>query len=251
MATFEAYLPVHALRKIDIDSMLSVALPGDSSSEIQRLDYHHSRRAMIHFLLSLDPALCKNLPQSIATRLSDVNWEGLKVTYGKLKDKTEPYKAQNYAEQLDDPWELHFKQYPPGPKKSMEYIQKYRSEGFFPKELKLYWNYEEIRQLVQEKRVNKETDQETPCNTETNQEARFNPETDQDTHKALMEFPVYKRKHKGTVRYKITGIEKAVFDVAEKKQIIVLDFADERMPGGYFLENARTQEEVRRPADQR
>ncbi|CAF1218715.1 unnamed protein product [Adineta steineri] len=39
-------------------------------------------------------------------------------------------------------------------------------------------------------------------------------------------------------------IQHAVFKVPKNKQVIVLDFADERMPGGYFLENAMTQEEV-------
>ena len=52
------------------------------------------------------------------------------------------------------------------------------------------------------------------------------------------------RDNPGEIKFVVSGIEEAVFQVPENNQIIVLDFADERMPGGYFLENAYTQEEV-------
>ena len=232
MAQPKVYLPVHALRDVDIASMLSVASPTGSNDVSRRFDHHHSRRTMIYFLLSLKPASdCGELPESIATLVSKLDWIGLEKSYATLRCLPEPYQTQNSAEGLGDYWETKLTRYPPGPRKSRDYVEKYRSKGFDLNELKLYWNYEEIRQLGQEQ--------------------RFNTETDQDTHDALSASPVQERKNRGAVQYKNGGIETTVFDVPKDKQIIVLDFADERMPGGYFLENAMTQEEVRRPTDQR
>jgi len=137
---------------------------------------------------------------------------------------TEPYQKQYRAEKFDSYWELKREGNRSGPKQSREYISKYRQDGFRPEELKIYWNYDEIRDL--------------------NKNDRFNPITDSDTNDALLKSPVNTRENSGTIEFVRLGIETAVFRVPEDKQVIVLDFADERMPGGYFLENAMTQEEV-------
>ena len=82
-----------------------------------------------------------------------------------------------------------------------------------------------------------------------NEDNYFNPLADQDSHDALQQSPVNTRKNPGKIQFIQSGIEEAVFKVPRGKQVIVLDFADERMPGGYFLENAWTQEEVRGSID--
>jgi len=105
------------------------------------------------------------------------------------------------------------------------YISYCRTNGFQPNELKLYWNYEQIRDIIKN-------------------DTSFNSITDTDSRDALLKIPVNERNNTGKIDFLISGIEKAVFKVPKDKQIIVLDFADERMPGGYFIEGANTQEEV-------
>jgi hypothetical protein len=226
MTNARAYMPLHAFRKTDIQSMLSVALPFLNNDETQRrFDYHHSRRTMLYFLLSI-----YNIPnnQQVMDLINEckpkkTDWSHIETQYIDLKSIIEPYQIQNRADKFKNYWELE-KLNRPGPKQSREYISKYRSEGFQPEELKLYWNYEQIREL--------------------NKTDRYNPTTDSDTNSALLRSPVDTRNNAGKIRFVRSGIEKAVFQVPENKQVIVLDFADERMPGGYFIENARTQEEV-------
>jgi hypothetical protein len=226
MTNARAYMPLHAFRKTDIQSMLSVALPFLNNDETQRrFDYHHSRRTMLYFLLSI-----YNIPnnQQVMDLINEckpkkTEWSHIETQYIDLKSIIEPYQIQNRADKFKNYWELE-KLNRPGPKQSREYISKYRSEGFQPEELKLYWNYEQIREL--------------------NKTDRYNPTTDSDTNSALLRSPVDTRNNAGKIRFVRSGIEKAVFQVPENKQVIVLDFADERMPGGYFIENARTQEEV-------
>jgi len=226
MTTSKAYIPVHAFRKIDIQSILSVALPLLNNDETQRrFDYHHSRRTMLYFLLSMyDIPNNERLMSLINECNPKIDRLRIEQNYNDLKNIIEPYQKQYRADKLGTYWELKRDANRPGPKQSLKYISKYRQDGFRPEELKIYWNYNQIRDL--------------------NNNDRFNPITDSDTNDALLKSPVDTRNNSGTIEFIKSGIENAVFQVPEDKQVIVLDFADERMPGGYFLENARTQEEV-------
>lgn len=225
MTYAKAYIPVHAFQKIDIQSMLDVALPLLNNEDVQRrYDYHHSRRTMLYFLLAMKSTEHnEKLMDWIRACRPKIDWSDVQNHYDALKSVTEPYQKQRRAENLNTYWELQ-KFTLSGPKQSQEYISKYRQDGFQPGELKLYWNYEQIRTL--------------------NQNHHFNPVSDSDTYEALTKSPVESRSHEGKVEFVVLGIEEAIFQIPEGKQVIVLDFADERMPGGYFLENARTQEEV-------
>jgi hypothetical protein len=225
MTNPNAYIPLHAFRKIDIQSMLSVALPLLNNDETsRRFDYHHSRRTMLYFLLSMSrTSNNEQLMNLIKECQRKIEWTRVENDYNHLKTIIEPYQKQYRAEKFLSYWELN-KAITPGPKKSLEYISKHREQGFQLNELKLYWNYNQIRDL--------------------NKDDRFNPITDSDTHEALIKSPVDTRNNSGEIKFIKSGIEDAVFQVPEDKQVIVLDFADERMPGGYFLENAHTQEEV-------
>ncbi|CAF4142826.1 unnamed protein product, partial [Rotaria magnacalcarata] len=133
-------------------------------------------------------------------------------------------KIMNQAEDLGDYWQLKIPTNSLGPLKSREYISRYRLNGFQPNELKIYWNYNQIQTLAS-------------C-------ADYNAKTDSDAKNSLLTKPVYERRHTGKISFILSGIQDAVFQVPNGKQVIVLDFADERMPGGYYLENAMTQEEV-------
>ena len=227
MAETPAYIPVHALGKIEINSLLDIAVPLVNNAQThRRFDYHHSRRTMLYYLLSISATSGnEELINFIAEYRPQLDWSTVEEQYKTLKAVIEPYQKQHRAEHLDTYWELKVGSNRPGPKKSRGYISMYREAGFQPNELKLYWNYEEIRQL--------------------NQSGLFNPISDFDTSEALAEFPVEQRDNAGSVHFIRAGIQDAVFDIPDGKQAIVLDFADERMPGGYFLENALTQEEVR------
>ncbi|CAF4704311.1 unnamed protein product [Rotaria sp. Silwood1] len=226
MTHSKAYIPLHALRKIDIQSILSIAFPLLNDEETQRrFDYHHSRRTMLHFLLSIyNTSNNERITNLINECSSKIDLSRVEKDYYSLKNIIEPYQQQYHAEKFGNYWELIKGANRPGPIKANEYISKYRGNGFQENELKLYWNYDQIRELIEDD--------------------RFNPDTDSDTHDALLTSPVDTRENSGTIQFIQAGIQNAVFQVPEGKQVIVLDFADERMPGGYFLENARTQEEI-------
>lgn len=222
----KAYIPVHAIRKIDLESIISVALPLLNNDEIRmRYDRHHSRRTMLYFLLSIyNTHENEQLIRYINEIAPKVQHSQIETLYNDFKKMIEPYQREYHADKLGTYWEIKKDAKRTGPKQSHKYISMHRENGFQLNELKLYWNYDQIREL--------------------NQVNRFNPLTDSDAHDALLNSPVEKRENSGTIKFIESGIENAVFEVPEGKQIIVLDFADERMPGGYFLENARTQEEV-------
>ncbi|UJR25938.1 hypothetical protein I4U23_007286 [Adineta vaga] len=193
------YIPSHALQESDIQSILSIADPILLNDETRRrYDYHQSRRTMLYFLLAMKSTNNERLMGLIAKCKPSIDWSKLENTYNDLKESTEPYQQQYRAEDKED--------------------------GFQMSELKLYWNYQEIKDLKEP--------------------GLFNPEADQDSHDKLLDSPVEKRDCAGEIKFIRSGIEEAVFQAPVDKQVIVLDFADERMPGGYYLENARTQEEV-------
>lgn len=224
-----AYIPLKMLKSIHIESMLSVALPLLLDDHYRfRYDYHQSRRTMLKYLLSIksyddkDSVEYREFIKVAESYSKKFNWENIEKTAQELESMPEPYKQQYRVDGAESYWELQ-RLIRPGPKQALEYINKYRSDGFGLDELKIYWNYEEILGITND---------------------QFNSECDQDSHDNLKKWPVKKRSNAGGIKYIQSGIEKAVSDVPEGMQIIVLDFADERMPGGYFLENARTQEEV-------
>ena len=226
MTTMKGYIPLHAFRKIDIQSIVSVALPLLNNDETyRRFDYHHSRRTMLYYLLLMRSTLHnEELIRLINDCYPRIDWLRIEKDYNNLKNMTEPYQKQYHAEKFNTYWELKRESNRPGPLQSRKNILEYRQNGFQLNELKVYWNYNQIRDL--------------------NKVDRFNPIADMDTNSALVKSPVNKRHNSGAIKFVQAGIQNAVFQVPDHKQVIVLDFADERMPGGYFLENAQTQEEV-------
>ncbi|CAF0948721.1 unnamed protein product [Rotaria sp. Silwood1] len=220
------YVPIHSLRKCDICSIISIAFPlSNDKNWKKRVDYHHSRRTILSFLLSIKSMSDnKQILDFIYECYPNFDWSIVEENYLNLKNTNEPYQIQYHAENLGNYWQLRIPTHFLGPIKSREYISRYRSNGFQSNELKIYWNYNQIQSL-----------------TFSN---NYNPITDRDARDALLNSPVHERKNSGIIRFVILGIQDAVFTVPNGKQVIVLDFADERMPGGYYLEHALTQEEI-------
>lgn len=97
-------------------------------------------------------------------------------------------------------------------------MRKFRANGFDPKELKLYWNAKQIENLCPEW-----------C-----EKIAYDP-SDEDAVENLRQYPVCERNHSGKITYVTNGIEKAVFDVPENAQIILLNFAVNNFSLSYSL----------------
>ncbi|CAF1337713.1 unnamed protein product [Didymodactylos carnosus] len=222
------FVPGHSLHKVDICSVMSIALAPADKFWTKRVDYHQSRRTMLKFLLSIrssrDNRQLLDWIDECAPS-SQINWNVIEKHYIQLQNTIEPYQVLHNANNLGIYWEMKIKNVANiVASQSRPYIARYRNSGFRPDELKIYWNYKQIRDIIKD--------------------SSYNPVTDIDARKALLKVPVNQRKHTGTFHFVESGIQNVVFQVPKGKQIIVLDFADERMPGGYFIDGAQTQEEV-------
>lgn len=91
-------------------------------------------------------------------------------------------------------------------------MQRFRSGGFKPEELKVYWNAEQLEHLC-------------PKSSDGPDTKPPHDPSDADAVENLRAYPVPQRNHQGRIKYVNNGIEKAVFDVPTGAQIIVLNFA--------------------------
>ena len=91
-------------------------------------------------------------------------------------------------------------------------MDKSRKDGYKPEELKLYWNAEQLEALC-------------PKPGESPDIIPPHDPSDDDAIGYLREHPVAERNNSGKIEYINKGIERAVFDIPEGKQIIVLNFA--------------------------
>ena len=91
-------------------------------------------------------------------------------------------------------------------------MKKFREDGYTPDELKLYWNSEQLENL---------------CLNRGGSSGIIpsHDPSDDDAVQNLRKYPVSERNHSGEIRYVNDGIERAVFDVPEEAQIILLNFA--------------------------
>ena len=98
-------------------------------------------------------------------------------------------------------------------------MKQFRSYGWDPKDLKLYWNVQQLEDLCPKDEFKAENEQTDPINI-----LPCDP-SDVDAMAALRRHPISQRNHTCKIEYVNEGIEKAVFDVPENAQLIVLNFA--------------------------
>ncbi|CAF1113078.1 unnamed protein product [Rotaria sordida] len=207
---------------------MSIALAPTNDYWTTRVDRHQSRRTMLKYLLTIrslpgNSQLLDWIDQCAPS--SKINWNIVEKNYIQLKNTIEPYQVFHHASNLGTYWEMKIKNVAKiVDSQARPYIARYRTNGFKSDELKIYWNYQQIRDIIKDN--------------------SYNSLADIDARKALLNIPVHNRNNRGTFHFVISPITDAVFQVPQGKQIIVLDFADERMPGGYFIEYAKTQEEA-------
>ncbi|CAF1928026.1 unnamed protein product [Rotaria magnacalcarata] len=247
------YIPVASLTKSLLCSILCAV------SNHERIDWNHSRRTLLVFLLALNKRLEElkeianardKISDQITRKLDEIrqwlvyedhdgtcrepNWNELRETYQKMT-----------ADKVDDTWtyygghktkpyyELTISVSHPDIERSRLYMDCTRPNGFQSDELKLYWNAEQLEQLCPK----------AESQLEKFLQPLYDP-SDADAVEALRQHPVWQRNHHGKITYVTKGIEKAVFDVPKDAQIILLSFADEQSPGGGYLIRAWTQEEI-------
>jgi len=213
------YIPVSSLKEEDIRSLVELALNKDE----HRVDTHGGRQVAIKYLLTL---------RSINFNLDNfVSKQQLKTFEDKLKQLTriDLYKkefCENNDITREDYWELKSQS-----NKIHEIAKANRSsltqDQFTLKQLKVYFNRKQIENI--------------PYSKATFDDSGF---VDEDSRNNLANYRLDQRKNQGSIHTKQGRIENVIFDVPESKQIIVLDFADERMPGGLYLDGASTQEET-------
>ncbi|CAF1478052.1 unnamed protein product [Rotaria sp. Silwood1] len=209
-----------SLYEENIESLVKLCL----SKNRDRVDMHGGRKAALQYLLHIQSA---GFDLSSFINLKD--FEKLKEEINKLKELD--FYKKKFDEHRDDTyeqyWELtsHSNRIHPIAKNARQIINKY---GHFPLEqLKVYFNAKQIDNIPSSK------EHFESCGS-----------FDDDARDNMLKYPIAQRQNKGQINTKQGRIEKAIFDVPSGKQIIVLDFADERMPGGLFLYGASTQEET-------
>ncbi|CAF3082291.1 unnamed protein product [Rotaria sp. Silwood2] len=238
------FVPFESLTQQVIKSVVSVA------TTFRKPGFDYSERTILIFLLEIKKKL-KDIEKKIQESSTEIdqqmiqhahnvqqwlvdinkqpiNWIELEKKYSRIADQNCDEMARYCRSNIAEPYfELKVKTRYAGVLQSREYIKKFRENGFDPKELKLYWNVKQIENLC----------------PESSEKIPYDP-SDDDAVENLREYPVSERNHSGRINYVTNGIEKAVFDVPENAQIILLNFANEQSPGGGYLRHARAQEEI-------
>ena len=202
------YIPCASFNDEDVESLVQLSL----SDDVHRVDTHGGRKAALKYLLNMH-ALAFRLPTCLSTEQVTHLQEKLHA----LKD-VDLFKKEfdeNGDQSFEPYWELHndSSRIHPIAKNTRQWTNGHA--GFAPEQLKVYFNRKQIENI--------------PFSSATLQSAGF---VDADARDNLLRHPLDQRRNQGMINTKQGRIEQAIFDVPKGKQIIILDFADERMPGG-------------------
>ncbi|CAF4643227.1 unnamed protein product [Rotaria sp. Silwood2] len=214
------YVPCASLNPDDINSLVRLC----ASQDKNRVDMHGGRKAALKYLLNFQSA-----GLNLSTYINLKEFEKLKKEINKFI-KIDLYKKE-FDENQDDTfvpyWELdnESRKIHPIAKANRQFANK--KVFFSPEQLKVYFNPAQIANI--------------PYSQGTYESCGF---VDSDARDNMIKYPIIQRHNKGQINTKQGRIQNVIFDIPSEKQIIILDFADERMPGGLFLYGASTQEET-------
>ncbi|CAF0759421.1 unnamed protein product [Adineta steineri] len=215
------YIPCASLNSEDIESIIQLCLSEDSN----RVDKHGGRKAAIKYLLNMHSVGFDLSPYIDLNKLKNFEEE-----FERLK-KFDFFKKEfddNQDETFEAYWELNLNSSKIHQiAKNTRQLTNTLSNGFSPEQLKIYFNPKQIDNI--------------PFSKATLQSSGF---VDNDSRDNFIKYPIDQRQNEGIINTKRGRIEQVIFHIPLGKQIIVLDFADERMPGGLFLRGATTQEET-------
>jgi uncharacterized protein (TIGR02452 family) len=214
------YIPRASLNVEDIQSIIKLCL----SDDVHRVDIHGGRKVAIKYLLNIQSTGLNLLSYIDAKQIKKLEKELTKL---KKVDLFKKEFDENGNDEFESYWELHSNS-----SKIHQLAKNARQftnndKGFSPEQLKIYFNFKQIDNI--------------PYSQATFNTAGF---VDSDARQTMTKYPVSERQNKGQINTKQGRIQDVIFHIPNGKQIIVLDFADERMPGGLFLYGASTQEET-------
>ncbi|CAF4003253.1 unnamed protein product [Rotaria magnacalcarata] len=278
------YVPLESLTQETINSVISTVQHPD------RKIWNFSKRTLLAFLLAIDKSVSdieRNdsnykynehtiqhaarvrqllVHKDHAGKIEKLDWTELRERYDMMAREKDDGTAKYFGVENAEPYyELSIEQVHPDVIQSRKYMARFRSSGWKPEELKIYWNVQQLENLcpkheteskkceadnrkdettldmkleknevtIEAKTERKdaienqmdERSTEKEKNEATNEILLPHDPSDADIIQALRECPVWKRNNAGKITYVNRGIEKAVFDIPENAQIIVLNFA--------------------------
>ena len=214
------YIPCSSLNKEDIQSLVNLSLNGD----VHHDDTHGGRKVAIKYLSHMN-----SIKFDLSSFIDSKQLKSLEKEVEKLK-KIDLFKKE-FDQNGDDKYEPYWEINNNSPKihsiAKQSRLFTNKDPSFSPEQLKVYFNSTQISNI--------------PYSNATFETAGF---VDNDARNDLIKYPLSNRQNKGQINTKKGRIESVIYDIPLDKQVIILDFADERMPGGLFLYGASTQEET-------
>ena len=202
------YIPCGSLDDEDVRSLVRLAL----STDVSRVDTHGARRTALKYLLQM-----RSVDFDLSAHVNADQWPSLEKNFAQLS-KVDLFKkdfALDNDDRLEEFWELtsDSPRIHPLAKKARQFTN--GEQIFAETQIKVYFNARQLKNI--------------PHSQATFSTSGF---VDEDCRASLRQNPLETRHNRGDIHTKRGRIEQVIFDIPTDKQIIVLDFADERMPGG-------------------